>query len=53
MERAYQLADSGKPFAHIRAQMAREGYDPGHLHGPTIRKQLAARIATAKKLPAH
>jgi hypothetical protein len=53
MERAFELADSGKPFAHIRAQLIHEGYDQGHLSGPTVRKQLAARIAAAKKIAAH
>lgn len=49
MERAFQLADSGKPLAFIRTQLIQEGYDRGHLEGMTLRKQLAARIAAAKK----
>jgi hypothetical protein len=50
MERAFQLADSGRPLAFIRTQLIQEGYDRGYLEGATLRKQLAARIAAAKKI---
>jgi hypothetical protein len=53
MERAFELADQGKPFLLIRTQLIHEGYDRCHLEGTTVRKQLAARIAAAKRIPAH
>lgn len=53
MERAFELADSGKPFVLIRTQLIHEGYDRRHVEGAGVRKQLAARIAAAKKTPAH
>jgi hypothetical protein len=53
MERAFELADAGTPFALIRTQLIHEGYDRGHLEGTALRKQLSARIAAAKKIPTH
>jgi len=48
LERAFALADAGKPLAMIREILKREGYDQGHLSSPTIRKQLIAKAAAAK-----
>jgi len=53
LERAFELADSGTPFAQIRMQLIHEGHDRSHLEGTAVRKQLAARIAAAKKTPAR
>lgn len=53
MERAFALADTGKPLALIRTQLIHEGYDRSHLEGAGLRKQLSARIAAAKKTPAR
>lgn len=53
MERAFELADAGTPFALIRTQLIHEGYDRSHLEGTAVRKQLSARIAAAKKIAAH
>jgi len=48
LERAFALAEDGKPLAVIREILKREGYDQGHLSSPTIRKQLIAKAAAAK-----
>lgn len=48
LERAFALADAGKPLTMIREMLKHEGYDQGHLSSPTIRKQLIAKTAAAK-----
>ncbi len=48
LERAFALAEDGKPLAVIRETLKHEGYDQGHLSSPTIRKQLIAKTAAAK-----
>ena len=47
LERAFALAEAGKPLAFIRHTLSREGYDQSHLNSPTIRKQLAIKSAKA------
>lgn len=48
LERAFALAEAGKPLAVIREMLKHEGYDQVHLSSPTIRKQLIAKTAAAK-----
>ena len=47
-ERAFELADQGRPLIDIRAILKKEGYELQQLSGMTVTIQLGKRILAAK-----
>lgn len=48
LQRAFELADRGFSLNQIREALSSEGYDKYQIVGPTVIRQLAARIRAAK-----
>lgn len=52
LERAFQLARSGQVsgLSDIRKVLNREGYSENQIEGPTLKRQLAGLIKTARRV---